>query len=281
MIVVADSGATKAQWRVIMPNGEVHAFETIGLNPYHSDKEEYLAALEGAFPFDPSKVKYLHFYGAGCGTDEKAEEAGNSLLSFFSNTIIATIYSDIMGAAHALFADSKGIVIILGTGANVGYYNGDWVEQATPSLGYILGDEGSGAYIGKEFVRMWLYDELPKRLLKKLDMQYGLNLSGVLNRVYTKPFPAQFLSNFVPFIAEHIHEPSMDNLVESAFKSFVNKHLIKQPRLHDCDIGVVGSVGYVFKDILERVLQQYGKRISVCVRYPIDRIVEYHMAERC
>ncbi|QKG80588.1 hypothetical protein [Tenuifilum thalassicum] len=281
MIIVADSGATKTDWRVLNNNGEtVAGFETIGLSPYFNQKEDYMSALSENFPhtLNPMEIRKVFFYGSGCGTFERGNDVELYLGGFFKNAQIEAV-SDALGAARALFGKSSGIVAILGTGSNIAYYDGKQLISKTPSLGFILGDEGSGAYIGRLFLRAFLYHNLDSNLEAKLKKAYDVELTNILNRVYSGARPSAYLASFVPFVLENIENPMISAIVREAFVALYKNHLSAYDNLNDLDIRVTGSVGCLFSDILNNVAKEYGFTVTKYLRYPIEELVKYHSKE--
>ncbi len=277
MIVIADSGSTKTDWRIILSTGDIKEFTTKGLNPFFVNEDDYLEALTFFFPkeIESSQVQKVFFYGAGCATKERSETATLGLQKFFSNADI-NVYSDVLGAARAVFGHENGIVAILGTGTNVGFYNGNEVINYTPSLGYAIGDEGSGAYLGKKLLRSWLYSEMPSELSNQFEKEYDLSLSKVLHSLYSEPMPSKFLAGFVPFILEHKSNTFIANILNKSFNKLVKRHIVKMPMFPKAPIGVVGSVGILFTDNLNNAIIAAGGQISKAIQYPIDELCSFH-----
>lgn len=280
MIVVADSGATKAHWRVMDESGLMASFDTDGLNPFHINPNQYARIIGSSIPKNVKQesVTKLFFYGAGCATEQMAKQVEQGLKSFFTAAHVE-VYSDILGAARALFGSSSGLVVILGTGASVGFYNGEEVERKTPSLGYAIGDEGSGAFLGKELLKHWLYGDLSTETAKELHTFCPLELSEILENIYSKPNAAKFLAGYVPFIAKHSHFPDIDNLLKFSFKQLVANHLDKYPQLKKIPVGVVGSVGYIFANYVKAAIENAGGSLHNIIRYPIDQMCSYHFKQ--
>jgi glucosamine kinase len=277
MIVIADSGSTKTHWRIVSPNSESICFETVGLNPYHCNNDTYSQVLKQDFPIDinPESISQVHFYGAGCASEGKSEEVKYALSRFFRLASI-NVQSDLIGASRALFGYGSGITIILGTGSSIGYFDGNSVIRITPSLGYILGDEGSGVDLGKRLIVAWQYGDLPSELVSSLQEFCPLSLAQLLEQVYAMPLAAKFLSSFVPFIASNVNHPYIQQLVTQSFDSLVERHLVKHPKFKTSPIGIVGSVGSIFSEILSNVVLKYEGKLLLTLRYPIDNLVEHH-----
>jgi glucosamine kinase len=278
MIVVADSGLTKTDWRVVLPDKTVIPFETKGLSPFFCHEDDYVNALTSSFPsnLDPNDVSEVFFYGSGCAGDEKGFKAKQSLQLFFVKAG-ASAYSDLLAAARSLFGDGKGTVAILGTGSNVAFYNGQSVNHVTPSLGFILGDEGSGASIGRQLIQAYFYGQLPEDLSRSLSDRYNLELSHVLDRIYSQPKPSAYLASFVPFVKENISNKFLSNMMLKVFEDLYEYHLKVIPELGDYGLGVVGSVGFVFKDIMLNIAEKKGFEIKEFLQYPIDSLTKYHI----
>ena len=278
MIVVADSGLTKTDWRVVLSDKTVIPFETKGLSPFFCNEEDYYNALLASFPstLDPTSVSKVFFYGSGCAGEEKGYKAQQALQSFFGKAQ-ANAYSDLLAAARSLFGDGKGVVAILGTGCNIAFYDGINVIHRNPSLGFILGDEGSGAYIGRQLLQAYFYNFLPVELSKSLEKQYDLDLSHVLDRIYSQPKPSAYLASFVPFVNENISDEYVNWLVYNVFNKLYDLHLKIIPELKTYGLGVVGSVGFVFKDVLNRIAEDKGFEVKKFIQYPIDSLICYHV----
>ncbi|MHC1702297.1 MAG: hypothetical protein AB9846_00185 [Tenuifilaceae bacterium] len=278
MIVVADSGLTKTDWRIILSNEQIIPFETKGLSPFFCNKDDYYNALESAFPKDinPLDITKVFFYGSGCAGEEKGLKAQQSLQLYFKKAQ-TNAYSDLLAAARSLFGDKKGVIAILGTGSNIAYYNGTQVIHRTPSLGFILGDEGSGSYIGRKLLKAYFYGNLPSVLSSALEKRYNLELSHVLDKVYSQPKPSAFLASFVPFVKENISHPVLYNLVDTVFDDLYNSHLSVIPELTANGLGVVGSVGFVFQEILLKKAVEKNFKIVGFTQYPIESLINYHI----
>lgn len=278
MILVADSGSSKTNWALIGPNGEYEELQSTGLNPYHISDADILGVLTGLFGDNPILASRgrLYFYGAGCKLAPMSERVLKVLSQFFANWQVK-VFPDTLAAARALHGPNQGIVAIVGTGVNSAFYNGQSLVYNTPSLGYIIGDEGSGCYLGKELLRSWQYGELPQELAEKLTAYTdNISLAEILQRVYGTN-SERFLSQLVPFIVEQINHPCIGELVDNAFNLFVERHLIKLPNFTTSQVGVVGSVGYHLQVNLKRAVKAHGGRIGKVLQYPIDELVQYHL----
>ncbi len=277
MILIADSGSTKTQWRLVSNDKKYADFTTCGLNPYFASKEVFVQEIADSFPVDFStqQVEQVFFYGAGCGTDEKVKEVQSHLKSIFFNASIE-VYTDILAAGRALFGKSSGFVVIVGTGSNVGYYNGSTLEQKTPSLGFAIGDEGSGAHMGKLLAKKWLYGQLPAELNEKIKNFCNLTISQILLKIYSEKSPSQFLAGFVPFINENIENAEIQSIVRVAFEELIRNHLLCYDTFPNEPVGIVGSVGCIFKDYFEEEIKKFGGVVSKNIQYPINELAVFH-----
>jgi hypothetical protein len=248
MILIADSGSTKTHWCLVQSGVVVSEIFT--------------------------EIKKIFFYGAGCSFPEKKMMVSLALINFFNDAIIE-VQSDLLAAARSLFQHEKGIACILGTGSNSCFYDGYEIAQNVSPLGFILGDEGSGAVLGKLLVADCLKNQVPEWLSEKLLDEYELTPAIILENVYKKPFPNRFLAKFTPFLLEHIEEPAIFNLVYDSFDAFFLRNVMQYP-LEDVEVGFVGSIAYYFKDTLEIVASERGIVVSQITQSPMEGLVRFH-----
>lgn len=275
MILIADSGSTKTEWALVSEN-ETETFETSGMNPYFVTQNELFKIKEIVLKrVNGRSITKVLFFGAGCNSSEKK----NVIEGFFKSTFTYSkieIESDLLGAAKALFGKNNGIAVILGTGANSGYYNGKEITFKTESLGYVLGDEGSGAYIGKQFITNLLYNNFSKEIEKKFNKKYKIWKPKILENVYSKANANKFLASFTCFIKENIKNKQIKSIVENAFDDLITNHLLKYPGIKKNKVGFVGSIANVFNDILVERCNSHGIKIQLIVAKPITKLVEYY-----
>lgn len=278
MILIADSGSTKTEWCLINQNDEPKKMFTKGFNPFYQTEAEISEeiALHLMPALNDTKIDTIYFYGAGCSFPDKKEMVKNALSIHFTSAKIE-IESDLLGAARALFQYEKGIACILGTGSNSCYYDGTSIAENISPLGYILGDEGSGAVLGKYFVADCLKNQVPATLKEKFLANYQLTPALILENVYKKPFPNRYLAQFTPFILEHISEPTIFNLVFDCFDAFLVRNVM-QYQLDELKIGFIGSIAFHFKETLEIVVAERGLQISEIVQSPMSGLLKYHTA---
>jgi N-acetylglucosamine kinase-like BadF-type ATPase len=278
MNLIADSGSTNTHWCLVQNGEVVNEIITDGINPFYQTDMEIIALLDDQLipKLVNIDIDSIYFYGAGCSFPDKKILVSRALVRFFGNSMIE-IQSDLLGAARSLFQHEKGIACILGTGSNSCYYNGKEIEQNVSPLGFILGDEGSGAVLGKIFIADCLKNQLPVKLKEKFLTSYELTPEMILENVYKKPFPNRYLAQFTPFLLENIEEPSIFNLVYDSFDAFLIRNVMQYP-LDDIQIGFVGSVAYYFRDTIEIVASERRIIISDIVQNPMNGLVKYHSA---
>ncbi len=279
VVLIADSGSTKTHWCVVRGGEIVSEVFTDGINPFYQTDMEIIALLDTQLipKLSDVDVEHIYFYGAGCSFSDKKILVSRALVRFFNNAIIE-IQSDLLGAARSLFQHEKGIACIMGTGSNSCYYDGNEIAQNVSPLGFILGDEGSGAVLGKLFVADCLKNQLPEELKEKFFTQYELTPALIMDSVYKKPFPNRFLSKFTPFLLQNIEEPSIFNLVFDSFDSFLVRNVVQYP-LDDMKVGFVGSIAHYFRETLEIVAFERGIAVSEVVQSPMEGLVKYHLPQ--
>jgi N-acetylglucosamine kinase-like BadF-type ATPase len=279
MKLIADSGSTKTDWKLIANSEVIASFQTEGLNPFFKSKEKIVEVLETKVVpnlKDASSVLEVNFYGAGCSSNAKKEELKQAFQSVFKTAII-NIAHDLLGAAIALCGNNAGIVAILGTGSNSCLFDGANITEEQNSLGYILGDEGAGSNIGKQLMIDFLYQNMPAHIHQSLKGEFNLSKEIILDKVYKEPLPNRFLASFLNWVGEHIDEEDyLQTLVLNAFDDFFKTHLINYSNYREHPINVVGSVGYFFKEYLHIIAFKYEVKIGKVIKAPIDGLVDYH-----
>lgn len=276
MILIADSGSTKTDWRLIDIQQNIQSFETIGFNPYHISEKAILTELVSSkLTTVQQEVKQVIFYGAGCSSLEKSNEIKTALQQFFVSAKVE-INHDLLAAARALCGHQKGMVGILGTGSNTCLFDGEHIVKNVSSLGYILGDEGSGSYLGKTFITALFNNELSQEIIHNYQLQFNYNLNDVLDAVYKKPLPNRFLAQFAPFVFEQKGVPEIALIIDVCFTAFFEKHICKYENYQQYPLNIVGSVGFIFKDEIEKVASKYGVKIGKVIKQPIEELVRFH-----
>ncbi|HOF16747.1 MAG TPA: ATPase [Bacteroidales bacterium] len=284
MILLAESGSTSTNWRLVSPTLKIiiTQVDTKGLNPFHVSKDEIIAVIEQLVvpavlqSVTLDKVSSIYFYGAGCSNDSKKEIIASVLKMIFQNAAIIVDH-DVLASAIACCGDDVGIACILGTGSNSCVYDGKNIVKTLPSLGYILGDEGSGTHIGKEFLQLLLKNKLPSHLLEAFNKKYQLTALDILNHIYQKEKPGVFIAGFASFVIDNIEEQSMYNIVHHSFNSFFDEFILPYPESKSYPINFVGSIAALLSDILKDIGSKRNLFVNNIVRYPIDALVDYHL----
>ncbi len=277
MILIADSGSTKTAWRIIDQFNHIHQAGTQGFNPYFQDTSTISDNLKKELiPFLPDEqVDKIYFYGAGCSNIEKIKVIEKALLNVFPIAQVE-VEHDLLAAARALCGSKPGIAAILGTGSNSCLYDGKNIVENVASLGYILGDEGSGAHLGKTFIQAYLNKELPAKLSENFYNRYKLTKDEVLEAIYKQPLPNRFLASFAKFIYQNINEPAINEMLIQCFEEFFDKHICKYKNDDSLKLSIVGSVGFYFSNIIRRVAQDKGIEIETILESPIAGLTLYH-----
>lgn len=274
MILLAESGTTKTDWRLIDKGIVLKSFSSKGINPivqqldYIVEEQKSILSEVEALP-----IVEIHFYGAGCGTKESKQKINLFLSTPFPNALIV-VDSDLMAAAKALFGESSGIACILGTGSNSGLYNGKEIVERVPSLGYLLGDEGSGNQIGKRLIRDFLRNAMPTYMMEHLQSAFDLNENLLLTEVYSNKFPNRYLASFVSELANHFEcDAYLLNVVSSEIRLFFERCLSQYPSSIDLPIGFVGSIAFHFQDIIRKIAKEYSFEVAHIIKQPINELV--------
>lgn len=276
MILIADCGSTKTDWVLYDGSEIVTRVKTQGLNPAQQSSEEILDILAKELKdnIDTDAPKTIYFYGAGCGYDNAINRMRTALELIFTTKDIH-IASDLLAAAHAMCGHEEGIVCIIGTGSNSCLYDGEKIVENTPSLGYILGDEGSGAHLGRQLVSDCLKKQLPKELREKFMEQYNLNIATILERVYHTTLPNRWLASFTPFLHENKEHVEIKMLLKHCFTQFFQRNTMVYRRSW-LPIHVVGGVGLNFEAEIRETAESLGLSIGNIVESPMEGLIEYH-----
>ncbi len=277
MILIADSGSTKTDWCLVEHGELLQQIFTKGTNPFFQSEEDIaheiadalLPRLQGAEP------EAVYFYGAGCATPEKTETVRRALLRHLRVKGAVEVNTDMLAAARALCGHRPGIACILGTGSNSCYYDGRQIVQNVSPLGFILGDEGSGACLGKLLVGDILKNQLTPALKEEFLQQTGLTPADIIERVYRKPFPNRFLASLSPFLARHIGEPCVHRLVLDSFKAFLRRNVMQYDyRNHEAHF--IGSVAHYYRDVLAQAAEETGVRLGTVCQSPMKGLIAFH-----
>ena len=277
MILIADSGSTKVDWSVV-DNGKVvkRAF-TKGINPFFQSEEEISNEIETTLilQLDTQDFDAVYFYGAGC-TFDKVEIVKRAIQKNIKVIKEVEVSTDMLAAARGLCGYSSGIACIMGTGSNSCYYDGKNIVDNVSPLGFILGDEGSGAVLGKLFVSDLLKNQLTPGLKEKFLAQFNLTIGDIIDRVYRKPFPNRFLATFSPFISEHLDDPGVRMLVMNSFKSFLKRNVMQYKNHDKLPIHFVGSVAFHYQDLLKEAVEAMNMKLGKIIQSPMEGLIKYH-----
>lgn len=276
MILIADSGSTKTDWCIAHDGKPVKRLETKGINPFFQSAEEIRQELAQTLtPHLPAEsIRAVCFYGAGC-TPEKASIVGRAIADCLPATGAIEVHSDMLAAARSLCGHEAGIACILGTGSNSCFYNGKEIARQVSPLGYVLGDEGSGAVLGKLFVGDLLKNQLPPAVKEAFAAQVGLSAAEIIDRVYRQPFPNRFLAGLSPFIAQHLHEPAVRTLVFNSFLAFFRRNVM-QYDWQRYPAHFIGSIAHHYKEVLLAAAEAAGICVGKVLRSPMEGLVQYH-----
>jgi glucosamine kinase len=279
MVLIADSGSTKTDW-VLLKGNEITHYKTIGYNPYFISTQSIYNSLSADLVchFDPATVKCVYFYGAGCSNPENVAIVEKALLKCFVNSKLH-IGHDMLAAARALLGNKAGFAAIIGTGSNTCIYNGKQIEKNIDSLGYLLGDEGSGSNIGKKIVRDYLRNYLPLELQNKFYGMYRMSQADIFNTLYNQPLPNRFLAGFCKFADDNKDNGHIKAIVKESFNEFFRNLVSRYPNYKQYEFNCIGSVGFIFSDILKEVTSGYNMGIGRIIHNPIENLVEYHLKQ--
>lgn len=273
MILIADSGSTKTEW-VLVGAGAEQTCLTEGMNPVHLSADAMADMLRMQFTLPVEQVDVLYFYGAGC-IPEKRPEMERMLRGLFRVETVE-VESDLTGAARALCGRDRGVACILGTGSNSCLYDGQTIVKNIPPLGFILGDEGSGAAIGKKLVGDLFKGILPPELKEEFLQEYGLTYPEIIEAVYRRPMPGRFLAGFAPFVKKHLDRPEVEAIVTGAFSEFAERNLLQYDEAIELPVSFTGSIAAHFEPQLRRAMERYGLCVGVVASAPMAGLIEYH-----
>lgn len=270
LCLTADSGSTKTDWLLQKNDKTIARCTTQGMNPFMIGQTEIEAILRNELLNDErfAAATQISFYGAGC-RGEGCDTMERALRAVWPEAESVTVGSDLLGAARALCGTGDGIACILGTGSNSGLYvGGELVKNVSP-LGYILGDEGSGAVLGRRLLGDVLKQQLPQELCRAFDATYGLSADQIIQRVYREPLANRFLASFAPFLAAHREHPAIQALLADEFARFFERNILQYER-PDLEVHFVGSIAYYFARELRTAAAQCGLTVGRILKAPLD-----------
>lgn len=280
-ILIADSGATKCEWCLINDNNRKQVVFTQGISPYFLDalQVETIIRHELVPSLKNKPVDTIYYYGTGCSNPANAALIKKAISTVFPNAKVE-VNHDLTGAARSLCGDEKGIACILGTGSNSCYFNGRQVMKNSPGLGYVLGDEGSGAYLGKKVIQYFLYDTFDEELRFRFDKMFHTNSVEILENVYKKPLPNRYLARFTLFLADNRGHYMVENIIEDGLNDFFFQHLCKYGESWKYPINFVGGVAFGFKDVVRELCETYEFELGTVLKNPMEGLVKYHKKKK-
>ena len=279
MIFVVDSGSTKTDWIALDNSGEVlFSTQTLGLNPQVLPSAILTERIINNYELyqNREKVSHVHFYGAGCGVDSPARRIEKVFKEIFTSSKFS-ILEDTYAAVYASTEpNTPAIVCIIGTGSNCTYFDGTNIEQRITSLGYVLMDEASGNFFGKQLIRAFYFKTMPKDLAKKFEEEYDLSPDQIKENVYRKENPNTYLAKFAQFIVKNKEVLEMKSIIEDGLQRFISHQILQFENAKDVPIHFIGSIAHYLKDEIDIALKRNGLRLGNVVRRPIDGLVQYH-----
>ncbi|WP_306550345.1 N-acetylglucosamine kinase [Daejeonella sp.] len=273
MLLVADSGSSKADWILTVSEHQNISFRTNGINPFFLSEKEIIRIFQNTPEIQPytDQVKEIYFFGAGCSSPDRRELISNALSKIFKNAFIS-VDIDIIACIYATTGRSDGICCILGTGSNISYFDGKRIHESKHGLGYILGDEGSGTYFGRQLITGYLYGTMPTELAEEFYTKYAIDKEMIIKRIYQDPSPNFYLASFSPFMNEHVDHPYINALIKKGFTEFIETNIKSYPDYtkHNCHF--IGSIAFHFSEILKQLCQEQGIKVGKILKHPIDEL---------
>ena len=284
MIFIVDSGSTKTDWIALDNSGKVlFSTQTLGLNPQVLPSSILTERILNNYELyqNREKVSHVHFYGAGCGVESPARRIERVFKEIFTSSKFS-ILEDTYAAVYASTEpNTPAIVCIIGTGSNCTYFDGINIEQRITSLGYVLMDEASGNFFGKQLIRAFYFKTMPEDLAKKFEEEYDLSPDQIKENVYRKENPNTYLAKFAQFIVKNKEVLEMKSIIEDGLQRFISHQILQFENAKDVPIHFIGSIAHYLKDDIDIALKRNGLRLGNVVRRPIDGLVQYHQKLLC
>ncbi len=278
MIAIIDGGSTKCDWVILDKLGAVFLkTETIGFNPNIIDAELIVPEIEknNSLLSVKDSLQKIFFYGSGCGVPENRALVEKEFQKVFKNSEI-TVKEDLTAAAYAAYNGKPAIVCILGTGSNSCYFDGENLKRELPSLGFLIGDEGSGSAIGKHLLRRFFMKKLPEDLSHDFKEEYNLTIEDAIKNMYHNPRANAYLADFNKFVVERKSHPYFQNMVFDEMKNFLDYHVLPYEEARGAEINFIGSIAFYYEDILRAAAAELNLNVGKIVKKPIESLVEYH-----
>ena len=278
MILIADCGSTKIDWCVVNGAEIVRRVFTGGMNAVMLTEEEMAARIaEELMPqLGDELIDEVYFYGAGCLAPEVCDNVRRAIAGNIPTASKIEVDTDLLAAARALCGHNPGIACIMGTGSNSCYYDGERICDNVSPLGYILGDEGSGAVLGKLLIGDVLKNQLPADLCEKFLAQYQLDRLTIIRRVYKEPQANRFLASITPFLIQNIERKEIHDLVLNSFKAFFRRNVLQYKDARQLSVNLIGSIAYYYRAVLEEAARECGLTVGTIIKSPMEGLVAFH-----
>ena len=279
MIFIVDSGSTKTDWIALDDSGQVlFSTQTLGLNPQVLPSAILTERIINNYDLyqNREKVSHVHFYGAGCGVESPAKRIEKVFTEIFTQSNFSILEDTYAAVYAATEPNDPAIVCIMGTGSNCTYFDGKEIEQRITSLGYVLMDEASGNFYGKQLIRAYYFKTMPEALAKKFEDQYDLSPDTIKENVYRRENPNTYLAKFAQFIIEHKQVPEMKTIIKDGLQKFISHQILQFEDAKDVPIHFIGSIAHYLQDEIDTALKKNGLRLGNVVKRPIDGLVEHH-----
>ncbi len=276
MLLVADSGSSKADWILTLADNQTIPFRTSGINPFFLTEKEIIKIFQNTPEIQPytDQVKEIYFFGAGCSSPDRREIISNALSRIFKNAFVS-VDIDIIASIYATTGNSEGICCILGTGSNISYFDGTRIHESKHGLGYILGDEGSGTFFGRQLITSFLYGTMPPELSEAFYLKYKIDKESIIKRVYQEPSPNFYLASFAPFMSEYASHPFIIELIKRGLSEFIETNIKSYPEYKKQTCHFVGSIAYHFSDTLKELCEEQGIRVGKILKHPIEELSRF------
>lgn len=279
MLLIADSGSTKTSWCLVDRQQQQEHYKTIGYNPHYISSEGISKSIQenllNMMVAQPNEIKEVHFYGAGCSTPADVEVVNAAMRDCFPHSRIV-VEHDLLAAARALCGRNAGIACILGTGSNSCFYDGSEVKDNVDALGFMIGDEGGGANLGKLLIKSFFYRDMPSDLKKAFDERYQLTKAELFDNVYQKPLPNRYMAQYTLFYRDHLNHPFIQGLLQTNFRGFLQKQVSKYEKVTEIPIHFIGSIAYYFKTELNNVMKEMDFELGQVIRNPMEGLINFH-----
>lgn len=273
MRLIIDGGSTKTEWILLDGEAVKTRFLTDGFNPNYADIQTLVEMCKSASL--PIEIQSIHYYGTGCGSEQNCQLIKEVFQTRFPMAEIQVTH-DLMAACHALFGHEKGIACILGTGSNSCVYDGERISEKAVSLGYLVGDEGSGMHIGREVAKAYFYGFMPDELQRKFDETYRLELKDFIQNLYHNEQPSKYLASFAKFAGENQRHPFIHDLVKRCFHAFIEVFVLRFNGCKSMKTSFIGSIAYHFQDILKETMSEIGLTLGEVLKTPAEGLIRYH-----